>query len=144
MAHDNKQLTRRWFEEVWNQRKVATIREMIVPGTVAFGLTESGSAMSVEGFLPFFERFTGAFPDLRITVDDVIGDGDRTACRLRATGTHQGPHLGMPPTGKAVTFSAIVWCVWRDGRIAESWNEFDAWGLMQQLGAPPQQAKVKG
>jgi steroid delta-isomerase-like uncharacterized protein len=143
MHHDNKQLTRRWFEEVWNQRRVATIHEMIVPGTVAFGLTESGHAMSVEGFMPFFERFTGAFPDLRIAVEDVVGEGDQTVCRLRATGTHTGAQLGMQPTGRAVAFSAIVWCRWRDGRIAESWNEFDAWGLMQQLGAPQPQAKMK-
>jgi predicted ester cyclase len=143
MHHDNKQLTRRWFDEVWNQRRVATIHEMIRPGTFAFGLTESGGKMRAEEFLPFWERFTGAFPDLRIEVDDVIGEGEQTVCRLTCTGTHSGSQLGVPPTGRRVRFGAMVWSVWSDGMFAQSWNEFDAWGLMQQVAAGAPQARVK-
>lgn len=143
MTYDNKQLTRRWFDEVWNERRTQTIHEMIHTGTVAFGLAESGQPISVEGFLPFYERFIGAFPDLRIAVEDVIGEGDQTACRIRATGTHSGPQFGVPPTGKRVSFTGIIWTRWKDGKIAEAWNEFDAWGLMQQVGASvPAKLKV--
>jgi steroid delta-isomerase-like uncharacterized protein len=135
MSHDNKALTRRWFDEVWNNRRIDVAGEMIHDDATAFGLAERGQAMTLDGFRSFFDRFVGAFPDLRIVVDDVIADGDRTACRLRATGTHAGPNLGVPPTGRPVEFSAIVWTRWQDGKIAQSWNEFDAWGLMGQISA---------
>lgn len=134
-GYDNKALVRRWFDEVWNNRRIDLAREMIRDDVVAFGLAEGGNAVTFDGFRSFYTRFVGAFPDIRITVDDVIADGDRTACRLRGVGTHTGPELGVAPTGKRVAFTAIIWTRWADGKMVEAWNEFDAWGMMQQIGA---------
>lgn len=58
-----------------------------------------------------------------------------TAVRLTVEGTHTGEGMGIPPTGRRVSIGAIVMCRWQDGRIAEAWNEYDALGMMQQLGA---------
>lgn len=136
-THDLKFLTRHWFDQVWNNRKEHVIHEMIHPGARGFGLSEGSQPITVEGFIPFYQRFLGAFPDLRIAVEDVLVDGDQSACRVRAEGTHTGAHFGVPPTNKTVAFTGIIWMRWRDGKITESWNEFDAWGLMQQLTGPP-------
>jgi steroid delta-isomerase-like uncharacterized protein len=84
----------------------------------------------------FRAAFLAAFPDLNIHVEDVLVDGDKTAVRMRFTGTHSGDGLGVPATGRRVVSSAIVILRWRDGRIIEAFNEFDAAGMMRQLQAP--------
>src|SRR5258705_1884299 len=123
--HDLKSLTRRWFDQVWNNRNEQVIHEMIHPDARGFGLAEGSQPITVEGFIPFYRRFVGAFPDLRVTVEDVLVDGDQSACRVRAEGTHTGPDFGIPLTGKRVAFTGIIWTRWHDGKIIESWNEFD-------------------
>jgi len=64
-------------------------------------------------------------------------EGDQSALRCRATGTHTGDAMGVPPTGKKVLFTAMIWTRWKDGKIIEGWNEVDMWGLMQQIAPPP-------
>ncbi len=136
MSHDNKALSRRWFEEVWNNRRREAIAELSHPSATTYGLAEGATAVGIEQFLPFYDRFIATFPDMLITVEDVIGEGDKTAIRLTATGTHKGDAMGIPPTNKKVTFSGIILVRWKDGKIIEAWNEFDAWGMMQQLTGP--------
>ena len=155
MPADNKQLTRRWFEEVWNQGRQATIDELTTPNAIIHGLENEGKDMAgPNDFRRFYNQFRSGLPDVRVTVDQVIGEGDVTAARLTARATHTGDGLGIKATGRRVTVSAIVWIRWKDGRIAEAWNEFDASGLMRQIGADvpagpapaaaaPMSAKVK-
>lgn len=71
------------------------------------------------------------------TVEDVVAEGDRVAVRLTARGTHTGPLLGLPPTGKSVSFGGMEVFRVADGLIVESWGQFDALGLLRQLGATP-------
>ena len=138
MAHDYKELSRRWFEQVWNQRRPEAAAELLEEAGVIHGLGDAGKALrGAAGFRPFFDKFINAFPDLRITVDEVIGEGDRTAVRLHAQGTHHGDGLGIPPTGRPMTVTAMVFIHWRNGRIVEGWNEFDAMGMLQQLTGEP-------
>jgi len=150
MPHDIRALSRRWFDEVWNNRNRAAIAELSHPEAHVFGLAEPGKAIRIDGFLPFYERFLATFPDIRIEVDDVIVEGDQSALRLRATGTHTGGAMGVPPSGNRINLSGIIWTRWKDGKIIEAWNEFDALGMMQQMtaanaAAPPsqQQPKIK-
>jgi predicted ester cyclase len=136
MLHDNAALTRRWFEEVWTKGRGEAIDEMMAHDVVAHGLGEGGSdIVGSVAFKVFHEQFMGAFPDMRITVEDVIADGDRTACRFRGTATHTGGHLGVEPTGKTVTFTGMSFTRWRDGKIVEGWNNVDIPGILQQIGA---------
>jgi steroid delta-isomerase-like uncharacterized protein len=144
MTDQNRALARRWFEEVWNQRREATIDELADPTALIHGLGEGGrDLIGPEGFRPFFRAFSAAFPDFRVAVDDVLADGDQTATRITFTGTHTGNGLGIPPTGRRVRSTGIIICRWRNGRIIEGWNEFDAAGMMQQLQPPPGNLKLR-
>jgi steroid delta-isomerase-like uncharacterized protein len=151
MAHDIRELSRRWFEEVWNKRNREAIYQLSHPEAHVFGLAEPGKAISFDGFIPFYERFVATFPDIHIHVDDVIVEGDQSVVRLRAEGTHTGDAMGIPPTGKRIAVSGLIWTRWKDGRIIQAWNEFDALGMMQQMTAgagngntaPPQQQQPK-
>ena len=127
-AEENKRLTRRWFEEVWNQKRSRTIDELIAPNAVVHGLAPDGAApqTGAAAFRPFWEQFCGAFPDIHVTVADAIAEGDKVAARIQFTGTHQGDHLGAPPTGNAVSATGLILTRWQNGKIVESWNEFDA------------------
>ena len=149
MAHDNKTLVRRWFDEVWNNRSTDAVHALAHPDVVTYGLGENGANGGIDDFIPFRDRFLATFPDLHIAVEDVIAEGDKTAARICCTGTHTGPDMGIPPTGKKVTVTGLILVRWKDGKIIEGWNEFDAYGMMQQLtastpaGTSPQMMRVK-
>jgi steroid delta-isomerase-like uncharacterized protein len=133
MAIDNKDLVRRWFEEVWNKGRVGAIDEMLTEDCVVHGFGDD--LRGPEGFKPFHEAYRDAFPDVNITVDEVISEGDIVAARWSGRGTHRGHRLGFAATHKAATLSGMVFVRVRDGRIAEGWNTFDQFGMLQQLGA---------
>ena len=133
----NKELTRRWFEEVWNQRRSEAIDRLLAPDGIAYGLDAPGTPPKPgpESFRPFWEKFCGAFPDLRIIVEEVIGEGDMTAARFSFQGTHRGDHLGAPATGRPILATGMCLIRWRNGQIVQGWNEFDSMRLFQQIGA---------
>jgi steroid delta-isomerase-like uncharacterized protein len=144
MSHDLKALSRRWFEEVWNKRRQDAIYEMAQPDAITYGLGEGGTPGGIDQFIPFWRRFLDTFPDLHIAVEDVIAEGDKTATRVRCTGTHKGTAMGVPPTGKRINITGLILVRWKDGKIIEGWNEFDAYGMMQQLSpAPAAPMKIK-
>jgi predicted ester cyclase len=78
-----------------------------------------------------------ALPDIRSTIDDLIAEGDKVVWRWTARATHQGPLMGIPPTGKQITFGGIVIDRIASGQIVERWDQTDTLGLLQQLGAIP-------
>jgi steroid delta-isomerase-like uncharacterized protein len=84
-----------------------------------------------------FGRLHRAFPDLRVTVEDVIAEGDKVVGRNSVTGTHQGEYMGIPPTGKSVTYNEIFIVRFVNGRIAETWGVVDVLSQMRQLGVIP-------
>jgi steroid delta-isomerase-like uncharacterized protein len=84
-----------------------------------------------------FGRLHRAFPDLHITVEDVIAEGDKVVGRNTVTGTHQGEYMGIPPTGKSVSYNEIFIARFVNGRIAETWGVVDVLSQMRQLGAIP-------
>jgi steroid delta-isomerase-like uncharacterized protein len=85
----------------------------------------------------FLAEFYRAFPDLEVTIEDEVTEGDKTTARWTIRGEHRGDFRGVPATGKPVTLTGIA--IWRivDGKAVEEWVEWDALGLMQQLGAIP-------
>lgn len=84
-----------------------------------------------------FGRLHRAFPDLHITVEDVIEEGDKVVSRNTVTGTHHGEYMGIPPTGKSITYNEIFIVRIAGGRIAETWGVVDVLSQMKQLGAIP-------
>ena len=91
-----------------------------------------------EGVKDFFRMQIAAFPDLAMTVEDVIDGGDKVVARVRFTGTNEGEFMGMPATGKTVDVQLIdIMRFGDDGLVHEHWGVFDAMAMMQQLGAVP-------
>jgi steroid delta-isomerase-like uncharacterized protein len=135
-AYDLKALSRRWFEEVWNKGRVEAITEMLHPQGIPHGIGEAG-LRGPASFMPFYQAFRRAFPDMRINVEDVLVDGDQTAIRFSFTGTHRGPGpmKNLAATGRPISATGLTIVRWQDGQIIEAWNEFDAAGMMAQLGA---------
>jgi steroid delta-isomerase-like uncharacterized protein len=84
-----------------------------------------------------FARLHRAFPDLHVAVEDVIAEGDKVVGRNTVTGTHQGEYMGIPPTGKSITYNEIFIGRFAGGRIAETWGVVDVLSQMRQLGAIP-------
>ena len=76
-------------------------------------------------------------PDLHITIEDLIEEGDKVAFRNTVTGTHGGEHLGLPPTGNSVTYNEIFIARFANGRIVETWGVVDVLSQMKQLGVIP-------
>ena len=141
---NNKALSRRWFEEVWNKKRDDAIEEMLAPGGVVHGLSESGEDLpGPDAFRRFYRQFRSGFPDVRVTVDQVIAEGDMTALRFTAYGTHTGDGLGIKATGRPIRVSGMCMVRWKDGKIVEGWNEFDAASLMRQITAPASAQPVK-
>lgn len=133
----NKALSRRWFEEVWNKARDSAIDEMLGPAGIVHGLGETGQDLpGPAGFRQFYRQFRSGFSDIQVTVDQVIAEGDLTAGRFTARATHAGDGLGVKATGRHVTVTGMFMIRWKDGRIAEAWNEFDAAGLMRQISSP--------
>jgi len=81
--------------------------------------------------------FLGAFPDLHLTLEDIIAEGDKMVTRWTMRGTHQGASLGMPPTGKQCTMPGIGIFRLDGGKVAELWVIYDQLGMLQQLGMAP-------
>jgi steroid delta-isomerase-like uncharacterized protein len=131
----NSALARRWFEEVWNERREATVDELLAPD--AAGHLEGGLEVRGPGeFHPVRASLLGAFPDFDVVVDQVIAQGDDVAVRWSAKGTHQGENLGIPASNRRAAFRGMTWLRFRDGRIVEGWDAWNQGRLLQDLQAP--------
>lgn len=126
-------LTRKWFEEVWNQKNTAAIHELMAPDCVACG--GDGIKRGPKEFVLFQQQFLGAFPDLRLEIDNIVShdSGEWVALRWTATGTHQGDHLGIPASGRSMSMSGISLVRIRDERFVEGCDAYDQAAMMAQL-----------
>jgi predicted ester cyclase len=113
-----------------------TIDELVEPDAVIHTPLpiESTGAQLLKGV---FVRLHRAFPDLHITIEDLIEDGDKVVSRNMVTGTHQGEYMGIPPTGRSVRYNEIFILRFIGGRIAETWGVVDVFSQMKQLGVIP-------
>jgi steroid delta-isomerase-like uncharacterized protein len=136
MSESNKLLLKRWFEQVWNQQSEAAIDEMFAKHAKSHGFPEADSVLvGPDQFKSIHRTFCGAFPNLRVDVEDVLAEGDHIAVRWRVTATHNGDHFGFPGTGREVTMDGSTFAIVKDGQIVEGWNHMDLQGLMQKLQA---------
>ena len=134
-VEDNKALVERFYEEVWGKGKVTVAHEVFAEDYLRHDLRPGQALPGPAGQAKIAADFRAAFPDLRMEIDLILGEGDLVAARWTTEGTNSGPWAGQPPTGKRARFSGVNIFRIRDGKVVELWNHRDDLGLMQQLGA---------
>lgn len=135
-VEENKALIRSFYEEVFNKRNLAAIEGFYTPNHVDHTLPP-GLPVSPEGTKQAIAMILTAFPDLYVTIEDMIAEGDRVVTWFQTHGTQQGSLGSIPPTGRHVTVSTIEITRLADGKIAEDWGLDDRLGMLQQLGLVP-------
>lgn len=136
MVEENIALTRRWFDEVWNQKRTETIRELVSPECVAHGTSESGGDLyGPEGWLELHGRLIAAFPDLHIELQDLMAVDDKVAVRWIGTMHHHGEGLGIPPSGAEINITGMGFARFAGGKVVETWDVWDRLAMFQQIEA---------
>jgi steroid delta-isomerase-like uncharacterized protein len=128
---ENTALARRWFDEVWNVRREATVRELLHPDAV--GHLEGLVSRGIQDFLAARSFILRAFPDLHITVEETVAQGAIVAVRWSVQATHGGEFLGIAATSRAVQFRGITWLRFSEGRIIEGWDVWNQGRLVTEL-----------
>jgi steroid delta-isomerase-like uncharacterized protein len=138
MPEDRKALVRRGWEGVVNDKNLDTIEEVYAPDFVWHEPDQE--IRGYEQGKQFASGFFAAFPDLRITVDDVIAEGDQVVSRYTIQGTHQGETEDFgPPTGRQMVLEGITVHRFEGDKIVEEWERYDNLSVLQQLGLVPEQ-----
>ena len=133
---ENKEIFQRMTEEIFNKKNVDALGDFMAEDMVDHNpppIEKPG----LEGLKDMFRMYFSAFPDIKIQVEDVIAEGDKVVMRATTTGTHQGEFMGIPATGKTVSFGEIHVVRIEGGKMVEHWGIEDQMGMMQQLGVIP-------
>lgn len=133
----NKALIRRLMDEVVNGGNLDAIDQIVAPDFVNHNPLP-GAAADREGFRRAFHNLHAAFPDLHVIDTDLIAEGDRVVTLRGFEGTHNGPFMGVPPTGKRIVLDGMTVFRVENGQITERWGVLDMLGVMQQLGLIPE------
>jgi predicted ester cyclase len=134
MTDANKALARRWYEEVWNGNNHAALDELLAPSAETHGFPRPDAALhGSAAFRQSLHDFRDGFSEIRVHVDEVIGEGDTVAVRWTAHMRHTGPGLGVQPTGRAVTVPGASFLCVKDGRITEGWESMDLTRVRREL-----------
>ncbi len=136
----NKATARRFADEVLNRGNLALIDELVAPDFVDHS-APPGVPPNRDAAKTFFATLRAAFPDLHVTIDDVIAEGDKVVLRSTAHGTMKGEFAGMPPSGKSATWASVDILRFANGKQVEHWGVQDQLSMLQQLGLaePPGQ-----
>jgi predicted ester cyclase len=132
----NKAMVRRFVDEVMNQGKVDVIDELVATDYVEHQ-TPPGAPATRDGLKQMMTSLHQAFPDLHVTLDDTISEGDKVVMRTTTHGTQKGEFMGIAPTNKEMTMTGIDIVRFQGGKAVEHWGNEDDLGMMQQLGAIP-------
>jgi steroid delta-isomerase-like uncharacterized protein len=137
MSEQNKALAARVPLEAFNQGKLEVIDELIADNSVDHATLPPGMPSGKEGIKLLVKALRSAFPDLKITIDLQVAEGDLVATYATTTGTMKGEFAGMPPSGKTATWEAIHISRVKDGKVVEHWAVQDQLSMLQQLGFVP-------
>jgi steroid delta-isomerase-like uncharacterized protein len=133
---ENKAISRRADEELFNRGNLDVADELFAPDFV-YHDPAGGELRRPESVKGYAAMLRDAFPDLQQTIEEQMAEGDKVAYRWTARGTHEGELMGIAPTGKRVEFTGIAVARLANGKIEEIWENYDALGMMQQLGVVP-------
>ena len=137
MSEQNKAIAAQIPLEAFNQGKLEVIDELIADDNVDHAELPPGMPPGKEGLKLLVTSLRSAFPDLKITLQMEIAEGDLVVGYGTQTGTMTGEFAGMPPSGKTATWDAIHITRIKDGKIVEHWAVQDQLGMLQQLGFIP-------
>jgi steroid delta-isomerase-like uncharacterized protein len=140
-SEQNKTIVRRAFEEPW-KGNLDVIDELIATQYIGHDPANPEPLRGPAGVKEFISTYRAAFPDARITVEQQLAEGDLVATRWTGRGTHEGELMGISPTGKRVTVSGLTISRLEGGKIVEEFQNWDTFGMMQQLEAVPALAQV--
>jgi steroid delta-isomerase-like uncharacterized protein len=144
MSIENKAIVRRFYEEVWNKRRVELVDELMSPSHAMHDNQLPDSGVGPEAYKRNVARYVAGFPDVRFTVEDMVAENDKVAVSWTISGTHRGEFRGVSPTGKKVSIEGITINHIGNGKIMDSYVSWDTLGLMQQLGVAPAFGPPKG
>jgi len=143
MSENNKAIVRRLIEEVWNKGNLSLVDELFAPNYEHHDSSTPDFGRGPESEKKRVTLYRTAFPDLRLTVEDIIAEGEAVMSRWSCRGTHKGDLSGIAPTGRPFNISGMTVARLANGKIAESYVNWDALGLMQQLGVVQELGKTK-
>lgn len=136
---DNKELVRRSNEEIWDKGNLEYLDDYVAEDYVEHNTASPEPIRGPEGYRQNVEMIRGAFPDMSVTTEDLIAEGDKVVTRYTIRGTHEGELMGIEPTGNEVEIEGVSIGKLEDGKVVEGWSNIDVMGMMTQLGVvdPP-------
>ena len=143
MSEQNKAVVRRTFEELWNQGNLQLADELFASTYANHDPSTPDLGRGPEGEKKRATLYRNAFPDLRLTIENLISEGETVVARWSCHGTHKGEFGSIAPTGKQFTISGVTIAHFENGKMVEGWINWDALGMMQQLGLVPEVTKAK-
>ncbi len=131
----NKAVVQRYVDEIQNAHSLDALESIFAEDFIDHMASSGGLFVGgMDGLKRGYASFLNAFPDLQVTVEDMIAEGDKVVAFKTLTGTHRGTHLGVPPTGKRVTYQIISIYRIKDGKITAYWGLQDELSLKRQFG----------
>lgn len=137
LAERNRQIAYRFYDELWNKGNYDAAPELLHPDHFDHTMPLKDLPQGRDGVIDLMKTFRAAFPDLVMSVDTVIAQGDLVAEVLTLRGTHTGSFLGIPATGRSIEIKSVNLCRIEDGLVRERWGASDDLGMLQQLGILP-------
>jgi steroid delta-isomerase-like uncharacterized protein len=128
----NKEIVKRYWNGKWKDRNPAILDELQTSDVVYNG--PDGEIVGREAYIQIYNSYLSALHDTRITIEDLVAEGDKVVSRVVISGVQKGALGELPPTGKTVTLKLITIFLLADGKITEEWEAYDELGMMQQLG----------
>jgi steroid delta-isomerase-like uncharacterized protein len=142
MSEENKAVVRRLFDELWNKGNLPVADELFAPTYAHHDPSTPDLGKGPEGEKKRATLYRTAFHDLRLTIEDILAEGETVVARWSCRGAHKGDLSGIAPTGKQFAISGVSIARFEKGKMVEGWVNWDALGLMQQLGVVPELAKT--
>lgn len=139
-TEENKAILRRAYKVAFDPKSLEALDGVIAPDIIDHNPSPE-QPPGLENVKQVFSSLHTAFPDYQMNVEEMVAEGDKVVARLTMSGTHQGEFMGIAPTGNRVTVTGIDIVRITDGKIVERWGNFDALGMMQQLGVMPEPAR---
>jgi steroid delta-isomerase-like uncharacterized protein len=143
MSEENKAVVRRLFDELWNKGNLPVADELFAPTYAHHDPSTPDLGKGPEGEKKRATLYRTAFHDLRLTIEDILAEGETVVARWSCRGAHKGDLSGIAPTGKQFAISGVSIARFEKGKMVEGWVNWDALGLMQQLGVVPELGKAK-
>ena len=141
MSEQNKTVVRRLVDELWNKGNLQVADEIIAPTYMHHDDSTPDLGKGPEGEKKRVNLYRTAFHDLRLSIEDLVAEGETVVARWSCRGVHKGDLSGIAPTGKQFAITGVTIIRFSNGKIVEGFVNWDALGLMRQLGVVPEPAK---